>query len=93
MVRSSLYAKSLIAIGGLTASFIGFAGVAAAEPNCWGGISGGSAHQPFSNGPADAAGCDDLLDTSDTSMGDIAQAGSFPGSDAEVSASPWTKAP
>jgi hypothetical protein len=86
-------AKKLLVAGGLAVSLVGFAGAAAAEPNCWGDISGGSAHQPFSIGPADDAGCGDLQDTSDTSMSDINAAGSYPGGSSEVAASPWTTVP
>ncbi len=98
----------MLVAGGLALSFAGlvsFAGVAAADPEtCWGGIGPGSDHQPFSVGDAAEAGCEDMHDTSDTSMADIdevgtwgmvdiAAAGSNPGHSPTFTAQPQTVVP
>ena len=90
MVRIVSFANTLLVAGGLAVSSIGLAGLAAAEPACQGAVPTGSSHQTFSNGPASSASCTDALDESDTSMTDIAAAGSFPSGEAEFTYSPWT---
>ena len=94
MLRVLSHASKLLIAAGLVAGgLVGFAGMAAAGPTCWGWISGGWAHQAFTNGSADTAGCTHQQDWSDTSMPDLAEAGSFPGGSSEISASPWTQVP
>ena len=74
------FANTLLVTGGLVVSLLGFAGSAAAEPACGGSIPEGSEHQlfPSGRGPSGSAACADALDSSDTSMTDIADAGSNP---------------
>jgi hypothetical protein len=91
MVRLVSFATKLLVVGGLGVSSIGFAGLAAAEPACGGGVPSASSHQPFSNGPATAASCVDSDDTSDTSMIDMPDAGSWPSHSAEFTYAPWTQ--
>lgn len=86
-------ANMLFVVGGLTLGLLGFSGPATASPTCWGAIPPGSAHQPFSNGSAGDAGCTHQQDTSDTSMADLGEAGSWPGSGPELAAAPWTTVP
>jgi hypothetical protein len=102
VVRIVSFASTLLVAGGLAVSSIGFAGLAAAEPACQGGVPNASAHQLFPDptggpGPASSGSCADAFDLSDTSMVDIAVAGSYPsgssypnGSSALTSSS-WTK--
>jgi hypothetical protein len=80
MVRIVSFANTLIVTGALAASSLGFAGVAAAEPACGGSIPNAKSHQPFPSGrgPTGSANCEDALDTSDTSMTDIASLGAYP---------------
>jgi len=85
--------KLLMGAAVLVGGMAGSAGVAAAGPTCWGWISGGYAHQPFTNGSSDTAGCTHQQDWSDTSMSDIGGAGSFPNGSSAVTASPWTQVP
>jgi hypothetical protein len=79
MVRIVSLAKTLLVAGALAVSSLGFAGVATAEPACSGSVPSGSAHQPFPSGrgPSSSANCEDALDSSKTSMTDIAAAGSY----------------
>ncbi|BBX01871.1 hypothetical protein [Mycolicibacterium moriokaense] len=91
MVRAIPWATRALVAGLFALSSVGFAGVAAAAPNCWGQVPSGSAHQPFSNGTAGNAGCGDTDDTSKTSMADIGSDGSWPGTSAAFAVSPWTK--
>jgi hypothetical protein len=100
--------QSVLVAGGLALSLAGFgsfAGVAAADPEtCWGGIGPGSDHQPFAVGGAADEGCVLEHDTSDMSMTDIdevgtwgmvdiAEAGSNPGHNAAFTAKPQTIVP
>jgi hypothetical protein len=80
MFRIVSFANTLIVTGALTASSLGFAGVAAAEPACGGSVPSGKSHHifPTGRGPTGSANCEDALDTSDTSMTDIASAGAYP---------------
>jgi hypothetical protein len=94
MLRVISYASKLLIAAGLVAGgLVGFSGTAEAGPTCWGWISGGWAHRPFTNSSSDTAGCTHQQDWSDTSMPDLAGAGSFPGGSSEISASPWTQVP
>ena len=94
MLRIVSYVSKLLIAAGLTAGgLVGSAGVAVAGPTCWGWISGGYAHQPFTNGSSDTAGCTHQQDWSDTSMPDLAEGGSFPNGSSAVTASPWTQVP
>ncbi len=92
MFRAISCAKVLVAAAGISVGVIGFAGPASAASNCWGNIPAGSAHQPFSHGPASDEGCGDHDDTSKTSMADMASAGSFKDNNPGFAYSPWTKA-
>jgi hypothetical protein len=79
MVRIVSLANTLLVAGALAVSSLGFAGVATAEPVCSGSVPNGSAHKPFPSGrgPSSSANCEDALDSSKTSMTDIAAAGSY----------------
>jgi hypothetical protein len=88
MVRLVSLANSLLVVGGLALGSLGLAGVAAAEPACQGGVPSASSHQPYSNGPASSASCAYAMDASDTSMADIADAGSYPDGGAEFTYAP-----
>jgi hypothetical protein len=92
--------KSMLVADGLALSLAGFgvfAGVASAAPDlnvnqeyCWGGVAYPTAWEV---GDPESAGCEHLRDTSDTSMADIAEAGSSPGHSPEFTASPQTVVP
>ncbi|MDT5153688.1 MAG: hypothetical protein QOI01_5421 [Mycobacterium sp.] len=92
MVKIVSFANVLLIAGGLTVSAIGFAGLAAAEPVCGGAVPSASSHKPFTNGSAGSASCADALDKSDTSMGDIASAGSYANGSAAFTYAPWMTA-
>jgi len=95
MARPISCAKKLLVAAVVAAGLIGFAGVASADSadlSCWGNIPAGSAHQPFSQGPATDEGCGNHDDTSKTSMADIGSAGSWPGNNPGYAYSPWTTA-
>jgi hypothetical protein len=77
----SLTTKGL-ALGGLVASSIGFAGVAVAEPSCDGSVPSASSHGVFPesfSGPwsTGTASCMESDDASDTSMADIGTIGTW----------------
>ena len=92
--------ESTLVAGGLALSLAGFgvfAGVASAAPdlnvnqeNCWGGVVYPTAWEV---GDPESAGCEHLRDTSDTSMADIAAAGSNPGHSPEFTVTPQTTVP
>lgn len=92
MSRAISCAQKLLIAGLMAVSLISFAGVASAASSCWGKIPAGSAHQPFSKGPATDEGCGDHDDTSKTSMADMSSAGSWKDSNPAFAYSPWTKA-
>jgi hypothetical protein len=92
MVRAISCVKNLLIAGLMAVSLLGFAGVASAASSCWGKIPAGSAHQPFSHGPANDEGCGDHDDTSKTSMADMGAAGSWKGNNPAFAYSPQAKA-
>jgi hypothetical protein len=90
VVRIVSFGSTLLVAGGVAAASVSFAGLAAAEPACQGGVPSGSSHQPFpaGRGPTGSGSCADALDSSDTSMTDIAAAGSYPNGSAVFTYSP-----
>jgi hypothetical protein len=92
MLRAISCAKKLLVACVTAFSLVGFAGVASAASDCWGQIPAGSAHQPFSHGPANDEGCGDHDDSSKTSMADIGAEGSWKGNNPAFAYSPQTKA-
>ncbi len=88
MVRIVSLGTTLLAVGGLAVSSLGFAGVAAAKPTCNGAIPAGSAHTAFANGSASSADCEDANDTGTFSMVKIAAAGSYSNGSSTITATP-----
>ena len=98
--RVATRTKILLVASGLALSLAGFgefAGAASAAPdmnvnqeNCWGEVVLPVAWEV---GDPESAGCEHLRDTSDTSMADIAAAGSNPGHSPEFTVTPQTTVP